>query len=85
MFARAPTLARVFNGWQMNTDTIGAYGTYYLKRAIVAMIGLGANQPEDAIYQFNFADADGKRLVGERAYVLHCAKLNCRQSMRPGR
>lgn len=57
-------MARVANGWQMNTETIGVYRNSYLKRAIVASVGLAANQPEDAIYPLNFADADGKPPVG---------------------
>ena len=40
MRAKLPTLARVMNGWQLNTDTMGAYGNFYMKRAIVAMVGL---------------------------------------------
>lgn len=71
---KAPTIARVTNGWQMNTDTMGVYGNYYLKRAIVAMVGLGANQTEDAIYPLNVSDADGKLVVGENKYVLHFSK-----------
>ena len=50
MQAKLPTLAPVTNGWQMNTDSIGVYGDYYLKQAIVSMVGLGANPPEDAVY-----------------------------------
>ena len=38
MFSKSSSLARVANGWQMNTDTMGVYGDYYLKRAIIAMI-----------------------------------------------
>lgn len=74
MKEKTPTLARVVNGWQMNTDTMGVYGNYYLKRAIVAQIGLGANQSEDAIYPLCIGDADGKPLVGENKYVLHFSK-----------
>lgn len=71
MRAKIPTLARVVNGWQMNTDTMGVYGNYYLKRAIVALVGLGANLPEDAVYPLNIGDADGKPLTGANKYVLH--------------
>lgn len=71
---KVPTVARVVNGWQMNTDTMGVYGNYYLKRAIIAMVGLGANQPDDAIYPLNVGDADGKPMVGEQRYVLHFDK-----------
>lgn len=71
---KIPTLSRVANGWLMSTDSIGVYGDYYLKRAIVAMVGLGANQPEDAIYPLLLADANGKPLVGEENYVLHFDK-----------
>jgi hypothetical protein len=66
-----PRLARVVNGWQMNTDTMGIYGNHYLKRAVVAMVGLGANQPADAIYPLNVADADGQPLNGRNDYLLH--------------
>jgi hypothetical protein len=71
---KVPTIARVVNGWSMNTDTMGVYGNYYLKRAIVAQVGLGANLPEDAIYPLNLADDTGKPLDGGTAYVLHFEK-----------
>ena len=71
---KLPTLARVVNGWSMNTDTMGVYGDYYLKRAMVTMLGLGANQPADAIYPMNVADADGKPMNGDQNYVLHFSK-----------
>jgi hypothetical protein len=74
MHAAVPRIGRVVNGWSMQTDTMGVYGNFYLKRAIVAMMGLGCNQPEDAIYPINLADADAKPLVGEHNYVLHFNK-----------
>ena len=71
---KVPTLARVVNGWSMNTDTMGVYGNYYLKRAIVTQFGLGANLPEDAIYPLNLADDSGKPLEGTSRYTLHFEK-----------
>lgn len=71
---KVKTLARVANGWSMNTDTMGVYGNYYLKRAIVAQVGLGANLPEDAIYPLNLGDSEGRPLDGSHKYVLHFAK-----------
>lgn len=71
---KMPTLARVANGWGMNTDTMGVYGNYYLKRALVAQLGLGANLPEDAIYPLNLADSDGNPLDGGNNYTIHFDK-----------
>jgi len=66
-----PTIARVTNGWSMNTTVMGVYGNWYLKRAIVAQLGLGANLPEDAIYPYNLGDETGKPLDGANKYTLH--------------
>jgi hypothetical protein len=71
---KVPTLARVANHWSMNTDTMGVYGNYYLKRAIVTQLGLGANLPEDAIYPLNLGDQTGKPLDGVNKYVLNFDK-----------
>src|SRR5262249_7802306 len=66
---KIPTLARIANGWSMNTDTMGVYGNYYLKRAMVSQVGLGANLPEDAIYPLNLTDNTGKPLDGANDYT----------------
>jgi hypothetical protein len=71
---KVSTVARVANYWSMNSDTMGVYGNYYLKRAIVAQLGLGANLPEDAIYPFNLADETGKPLDGANSYKIHFDK-----------
>jgi hypothetical protein len=74
MQAKLPTLAPVTNGWLMNTDSIGVYGNYYLKRAILSMVGLGANPPEDAVYPLAETDTDDQPLNGDNDYVLHFNK-----------
>ena len=71
---KLPTLARIDNYWSMNTDTMGVYGNYYLKRAIITQQGLGANLPEDAIYPLNIGDKDGKPLDGTNNYTIHFSK-----------
>jgi hypothetical protein len=71
---KVASLARVANGWSMNTDTMGVYGNYYLKRAIVSQLGLGANLPEDAIYPMNLADDAGRPLDGANKYTIHFDK-----------
>ena len=50
------------------------YGNFYLKRAVITMVGLGANSPEDAVYPILLADADGKPLAGDNDYVIHFGK-----------
>ena len=71
---KVPSIARVSNGWSMNTDTMGVYGNYYLKRAIIAQLGLGANLPEDAIYPLSLMDDTGNPMQGGSAYILHFDK-----------
>jgi hypothetical protein len=70
METAAPGIAPIVNGWQMNTSTMGVYGNFYLKRAIVAQLGLGANQPEDAIYPLCVVDQEGRKVTAENRYVL---------------
>ncbi|RAI01068.1 hypothetical protein DLJ53_17790 [Acuticoccus sediminis] len=69
-----PRLATTANGWSINTDTMGVYGVYYLKRAIVTQQGLGANRVADAVYPLNLVDADGQPLNGAHKYRIHFEK-----------
>ncbi|NGN43499.1 DUF1254 domain-containing protein [Mesorhizobium sp. CGMCC 1.15528] len=62
------------NGWNIATDNMGTYGTSYLQRALVALAGLGANLPADAVYPAAFVDSEGKQLDGANKYVLHFNK-----------
>jgi hypothetical protein len=59
------------NGWLSLTESIGVYGNSYFKRAMVSLIGLGANPAEDAIYPLLVEDADGDLPYGENDYVVH--------------
>jgi len=52
-------------------NPVGTYGTDYLKRALIAFMGLGANTLEDAFYPTARAQADGKPFDSAARYVLH--------------
>ena len=71
MRAALPTLGTGANGWVTFTETMGVYGNYYFKRAVVALIGLGSNPAEDAVYPLLITDADGNPTTGDNDYVLH--------------
>ena len=62
------------NGWIVLPKQVGRYGTNYALRAFVALVGFGANLPEDAIYPMARVDGHGKPLNGAQRYVLHFAK-----------
>ena len=58
-------------GWVTPPVQIGNYGTFYNTRAVVAMIGLGANLPADASYPTAAVDGAGQALNGGHRYRLH--------------
>ena len=62
------------NGWRVPPMILGQYGSEYGVRAAVAMFGLGANLPEDAVYPSVYVDADGKPLDAAQKYVIHFDK-----------
>lgn len=64
--ANVPRLGRIVNGWSVSTEDMGVYGVDYLRRASVALVGLGANQPADAVYPLLVEETR----AGDR-YVLH--------------
>jgi hypothetical protein len=57
-------------GWLVLDPAVGRYGTDYELRALVAILGLGANTPEESIYPTALADSEGKLLDGANSYRL---------------
>jgi hypothetical protein len=62
------------NGWIVTPKNMADYGTDYITRAGIAMVGLGAIQPVDIAYPTAFNDSNGKPLDGAHRYVLHFDK-----------
>jgi hypothetical protein len=62
------------DGWIVIPKDFANYGTDYLTRAGIAMIGLGGIQPPDVVYPTAFLDAHDKSLDAANRYVLHFGK-----------
>jgi hypothetical protein len=61
---------RVIEGWFASATDMGNFGTNYPLRASVALGGLGALDPGEAMYFVRFHDAAGALLDGRNRYVL---------------
>ena len=57
-------------GWLLPKSDIGNFGTDYRFRALIAVLGLGANTPDEAIYPSGIADAAGNLYDGANDYRL---------------
>jgi hypothetical protein len=57
-------------GWLLPAAHIGAYGTDYAFRALIAVVGLGANTPDEAIYPAGITDESGALFNGGNSYRL---------------
>lgn len=60
-----------FEGASLPPTAIGNFKTDYKTRAIIARIGLTANQPTEAIYWIYNKDKQGDGLTGEKKYIMN--------------
>ncbi len=63
--------ALTHDGWFVPGADTGNFGTDYQWRAIVAVYGLGANEPAEAEYIVGVIDQDAQKLDGGQDYVIH--------------
>jgi hypothetical protein len=63
--------ALAHNGWFVPPPDTGDYGTDYDFRAVVALNGLAANRPHEAIYIVGATDSTRALLNGANNYVFH--------------
>jgi hypothetical protein len=62
------------DGWIVIPRNFAEYGTDYLTRAGIAMIGLGGIQRPDVVYPTAFLDANNQPLNATKRYLLHFEK-----------
>jgi len=61
---------RLVKGWAIPPSNVGMSGTDYFVRAVVAVFGLTANTPIEAIYYSGLVDGNGQPLTGARRYTI---------------
>jgi hypothetical protein len=59
------------HGWYVAPPDIGNFGTDYNLRAVVAVYGIAANVPAEALYPVGSFDNTGQLLNGAHRYVIH--------------
>jgi hypothetical protein len=59
------------DGWYVAPPDIGNFGTDYDLRAVVAVYGIAANTPAEALYPVGSFDDTGHLLNGANRYVIH--------------
>ncbi len=57
--------------WSYMGDPIAEFGTEYNYRALIALVGLGANPISVAVYPKATTDINGNKLNGKNSYILH--------------
>lgn len=67
--------AQKLGQWIYYGKPIGDFGAEYTYRALVALVGLGANTVDVAIYPKTEVDENGAALSGEKTYTLHFESL----------
>ena len=60
-------------GWFVPPFINGAFGTDYAYRAVVALFGIAANRPQEALYIIGVTDPSHQYLDGSHHYVIHFA------------
>lgn len=61
---------KTVDGWSYGERNLGNFGDDYLYRALIALTGLAALVPDEAIYVSCGSDADGRPLGGATRYTL---------------
>jgi hypothetical protein len=85
MMPLLPILGVTANGWNIPPSNVGMPGADYPGRAIVAVFGLTANTPEEAIYYTGVTDGRGQKLTGTRQYTLTFKEpMDCIKAVAPG-